>query len=42
MRTVLCFVLPIEQIVVLSPVLLFGTLTVIYFGAKLYLARARD
>ncbi|MFI5609995.1 VC0807 family protein [Amycolatopsis sp. NPDC051903] len=38
---VLCFVLPIETIAALSPVLLFGTLTVIYFLAKRYLATRR-
>lgn len=41
-RTVLCFVLPIDQMVALSPVLLFGTLTLVYLAAKVYLARARD
>jgi intracellular septation protein A len=41
-RTVLCFTLPIDEMVALSPVLLFGSITVIYLAAKVYLARARD
>ncbi|WP_328604535.1 hypothetical protein OG943_31420 [Amycolatopsis sp. NBC_00345] len=36
-RTVLCFTLPIDEMVALSPVLLFGSMTVIYLAAKAYL-----